>query len=156
MSEPTVPPMTPAPPANADGPAQLPDDHPLVLSLAAQKSEIKALKEKAARLDQIEAANKTAEEKAAEREAAAEKRAIEAEARATRREVALDHRLSKEDAALLDDVVDEEAMRRLAARLASAAEDKRKPNNYVPLEGTNKTPPDDDRRAFVRKLTGRE
>lgn len=151
MSEPVTT-DAPAPPANADG-LQLPDDHPLVKSLAAQKAEIKALKEKAARLDEIEAASKTAEQKAAEREAAAVKRAAEAEARAVRREVALEHKLSPGDAALLDSVVDEDAMRALAQRLA---DDKRKPNNYVPIEGTNQTPPADERLAFVRRLTGRE
>ena len=155
----TTTPPTAAGASASDGtpePAQLPDDHPLVLSLQAQKAEIKALKEKARRLDQLEDAQKTAEQKSAEREAAAEKRAADAEARAIRREVALDFKLSKDDAALLDTVGDEDAMRALAKRLAVAAEDKRTPNNYVPTEGTAQTPPDDDRLAFVRRLTGRE
>ena len=145
MSETATPPVEPqetGQPANR-GPVQLPDDHPLVKSLAAQK-------------DEIEDAQKTAEQKSAEREAAAEKRAADAEARAARREIALDFKLSKDDAALLDTVADEDAMRALAKRLAVAAEDKRTPNNYVPTEGTAQTPPDDDRRAFVRRLTGRE
>ena len=155
---------TPTPPAEQDQPAsgdqsapvKLPDDHPLVTALATQKDEIKELKAKAARLAEIEDAQKTAEQKSAEREAAAEKRAADAEARASRREIALDFKLSKDDAALLDTVSDEDAMRALAKRLAVAAEDKRTPNNYVPTEGTALTPPDDDRLAFVRRLTGRE
>ena len=158
MSETATPPVEPpetGQPANS-GPVQLPDDHPLVKSLAAQKDEIKELKAKAARLAEIEDAQKTAEQKSAEREAAAEKRAADAEARASRREIALDFKLSKDDAALLDTVSDEDAMRALAKRLAVAAEDKRTPNNYVPTEGTAQTPPDDDRLAFVRRLTGRE
>ena len=158
MSETATPPVEhpeAGQPANS-GPVQLPDDHPLVKSLAAQKDEIKELKAKAARLAEIEDAQKTAEQKSAEREAAAEKRAADAEARAIRREVALDFKLSKDDAALLDTVGDEDAMRALAKRLAVAAEDKRTPNNYVPTEGTALTPPDDDRLAFVRRLTGRE
>lgn len=110
----------------------------------------------AKKLEQFEEAQKSAEQKAAERESAANQRAAEAEARAARREVALDFKLSKDDAALLDAVADEDAMRVLAKRLAKAAEDERKPANYVPNEGTNPTPPSDDRRAFVRKLTGRE
>ena len=158
MSETATPPVEhpeAGQPANS-GPVQLPDDHPLVKSLAAQKDEIKELKAKAARLAEIEDAQKSAEQKSAEREAAAEKRAADAEARAIRREVALDFKLSKDDAALLDTVGDEDAMRALAKRLAVAAEDKRTPNNYVPTEGTAQTPPDDDRLAFVRRLTGRE
>lgn len=135
---------------------QLPDDHPLVKSLAAQKAEIKALKEKAGRLDQLEEASKTAEQKAADRAAAAELRASEAEARATRRDIAIEHKLSKDDAALLDDMKDEDAMRRLAIRLAKLAEEKPKGGNYVSREGTNQTATTDERRAFLRQLTGRE
>lgn len=159
MSEPIVTTETTA--ASADEVTaqdlQLPDDHPLVKSLAAQKAEIKALKEKASRLDQLEEASKTAEQKAAERAAAAEERAINAEARATRRDIAIEHKLSKDDAALLDDVKDEDAMRRLASRLAKlAAEDKPKGGNYVAREGTNQAVTTDERRAFVRQLTGRD
>lgn len=152
----TVTPELVADASASDGttePIQLPDDHPLVLSLQAQKAEIKALKEKTRRLDQLEESQKTTEEKAAEREAAAERRAAEAEARAVRRETALEFRLSKDDAKLLDAVIDEDAMRALAQRLA---DDKRKPSNHVPSEGTNQPAPSDERLAFVRRLTGRE
>src|SRR5690606_16660079 len=100
------------------------------------------LKAKAAKLDEIEEANKSEAEKVAERLAKAERAAAEAEARALRREIALEHKLSKDDAALLDAVSDEDAMRRLAARLAEqAAERDRHISNhgaYVPAEG--KTP----------------
>lgn len=145
-----------AQPANSEQakPMELPNDHPLVTALAAQKEEIKTLKEKAARLDQLEEAQKSAEEKAAEREAAALKRAADAEAKALRREVALENNLSKDDAALLDTVNDEDAVRALAKRLAADA--KRKSGNYVPSEGNNQPAPADERRAFVRRLTGRE
>lgn len=153
----TVNPPVPASADAAPDSIQLPDDHPLVKSLAAQKAEIKALKEKAARLDQIEEASKTAEQKAADRAADAELRAAQAEARATRREIALEHKLSREDATLLDSVADEDAMRALAVRLAKQAEDKPKGRNYVPNEGTGQsTTPLDEQRAFVRRLTGRE
>ena len=145
-----------APPANSEQakPIELPDDHPLVTALAAQKEEIKALKEKAARLDQLEEAQKSAEEKAAEREAAALQRAADAEAKALRREVALENNLSRDDAALLDTVTDEDAMRTLATRLAADA--KRKSGNYVPGEGNNQPAPVDEARAFVRRLVGQE
>lgn len=41
------------------GPTQLPDDHPLVKTLAAQKEQLRELKAKASRLDEIEEATKT-------------------------------------------------------------------------------------------------
>lgn len=109
----------------------------------------------AKKLAELEEAQKSAEQKAAEREAAAERRAAEAEARAVRREIALEHKLSKDDAALLDAVSDEDAMRSLAVRLAKQAEDKPK-SNYVPQEGRAQTATTDERRAFVRRLTGRD
>lgn len=115
-------PPSPAPEPESTEPAHLPADHPLVKAFAAQKDEIRTLRDKARRFDEIEEASKTAEEKAAERLAAAEKAAAAAEARATRREVALDHKLSKEDAALLDSISDEDTMRAFAARLAPSDE----------------------------------
>ena len=99
-----------------------------------------------------EEATKTEAEKVAERLAEVEKRAAEAEARATRRDIALEHKLSWEDAALLDDLTDEAAMKKLAARLASESDKKR---NHVPREGNNPETASDDRRDFVRRLTGR-
>lgn len=144
------PPSDPNGAAETD-PARLPDDHPLVKALAAQKDEIKALKAKAARLDEIEDASKTEAQRAAEAQAAAEQRAVQAEARALRREVALEHSLSTADAALLDGITDEDAMRALAARLATATP--ARPGNTAPIEGsTPKQSLDDDRREFVRNL----
>lgn len=147
-----VPESTEAVP-NGDGeaPMNLPDDHPLVKTLAAQKEQIRALKERTQRLDQIEESQKTEAEKAAERLSEAERRASEAEARALRREVALDHKLTADDAALLDTITDEDAMRALASRLATASDG---PSNYVPREGNNPRPEPDGRRAFADFLTG--
>src|SRR5690348_17084897 len=71
----------------------LPDDHPLVKTLAEQKKAIRDLKARAAKLDEIEEAQKSEAEKAADRIAKAEKAAQDAEARALRREIALDHKL---------------------------------------------------------------
>jgi hypothetical protein len=113
----------------------LPDDHPLVKTLAEQKKAIRDLKARAAKLDEIEEAQKSEAEKAADRLAKAEQRAAEAEAKALRREIALEHSLSKDDADLLDSLTDEAAMRRLAERLAAANADKRKNGNHVPSEG---------------------
>ena len=99
-----------------------------------------------------EDAGKTEAEKVAERLAEVEQRAADAEARATRRDIALEHKLSREDAALLDSLTDEAAMKALAARLAGESDKKR---NHVPREGNNPETASDDRRDFVRRLTGR-
>lgn len=114
----------------------LPDDHPLIKTLAEQKKALKELRARAAKLDEIEEAQKSEAEKAADRLAKAEQRAAEAEAKALRREVALAHGLNSDDAELLDNLTDEAAMRRLAERLAAANEDKRKQGNHVPNEGS--------------------
>lgn len=108
-------------------------------------------------LGQLKEAQKTAEQKAADREAAATKRAEEAEAKALRREIALDptgdgksSALSATDAALLDDLTDEDAMRRLARRLAAS----KTKSNSVPREGSNPAAGTDDARETVRGLFG--
>lgn len=105
------------------------------------------------RLSEIEDAQKSEADKAAERLAEAERKAAEAEARVLRREVALEHKLKPEDAALLDAVTDEEAMRALALRLAGGGEDK--PKNHAPREGANPRPGEDELAAFARGLFGR-
>ena len=130
-------------PTTGEPPAEirLPDDHPLVKTLAAQKAEIKALKEQ----------QRGGADDLSERVAEAERRAAEAEARALRREVALEHKLSKDDAALLDNLTDEATMQALAARLAASGNR----NNHVPTEGNNPSPKEDGRRAFADFLTGR-
>lgn len=80
---------TPAP--STDGPIQLPEDHPLVKTLAAQKELIRGLKDKAGRLDELEEANKTELQKALERADAAEKAAETAEAARLRASIAARH-----------------------------------------------------------------
>lgn len=70
----------PAPETSAPAePIRLPDDHPLVKTLATLREENKGLKSKAGRLDEIEEAQKTELQKAQERADAAERRASEAE-----------------------------------------------------------------------------
>jgi hypothetical protein len=120
----------------------------------AKPADYEDLRAKAARLDEIEQANKTEAQKAAERLAKAEQTAQQAEARALRREVALEHKLSKDDAALLDAITDEDAMRRLAGRLAQGAEDRSKKSNHVPREGTHTKTAASDERETVRQLFG--
>lgn len=106
-------------------------------------------------LAQIKEAQKTEAEKTADRLAKAEQTARDAEARALRREVALEHKLPKDDAALLDSITDEDAMRRLAERLAAGIDSSTKKSNHVPREGTNSSKSaTSDERAFVRDLFG--
>lgn len=107
----------------------------------------------AARLAEIEDANKTEAQRAADAQRAAEERAVQAEARALRREVALEHSLSKEDAALLDGITDEEAVRALAARLAARGPDVQTPpaGFGIDLNGrtdSNTPTKDEQARAF--------
>lgn len=113
----------------------------------------------AKRLAEIEETQKTEADLFAERLAKAEAAAREAEARALRRDIALEHKLSKDDAALLDAVSDEDAMRRLAARLAEQAAERGNHIStngaYVPAEG--KTPPalnSDQLEQSLRKALG--
>lgn len=104
-------------------------------------------------LAQIRESQKSEAEKVADRVAKAEKAAADAEARALRREVALEHKLSRDDAELLDALTDEDAMRRLATRLATAESDRKKNGNHVPREGA--TPPSTEgaaERQFARNL----
>jgi len=118
---------------------------------AKYRTEAKANAGAAQRLAEIEEANKTEAEKAAERLAKAEQTAKDAEARVLRREVALEHKLGKDDAALLDSITDEDAMRALAARLAGGGS---KQKNHVPREGSNPASGSSDEREFARSLFG--
>lgn len=71
-------------------PIQLPDDHPLVRTLAAQKDQIKELREKAKRLDEIEDSQKTEAERASDQLAEATQRAEAAETALIQRDVAME------------------------------------------------------------------
>lgn len=85
------------------------------------RGEIDELKPKVAKLRELEDADKTEAQKAADRAAEAEQRATRAEAQAARLDAAIRHGLTEEDLDLLDgvpaDKVDERA-KRLAERLA--------------------------------------
>lgn len=143
----------PQPPARA---SEKPADEGTDWKAEARKWEQRAKENStaAARLAEIEDASKTEAQRAAEAQAVAEQRAVAAEARALRREVALEHSLTTDDAALLDGITDEDAMRALAARLATPAPTRH--GNTAPLEGATPAAPNDDRRDFVRRLTGRD
>ena len=96
MSDTTEPvvaaePVVETTPAADAGPIQLPDDHPLVRTLAAQKEQIKELKGKAGRLDEIEEAQKTELQKAVERAERAEQAAAAAESARLKASIAAKH-----------------------------------------------------------------
>lgn len=133
-------------------PIRLPDDHPLVTTLAAQKEQIKALKERAQRADELEQATLSEQEKAEAKVKAAEQRAAELEARNNIAEVALEYGLSKDDAQLLEGISDIESMRQIAKRLSEV---QTKSKHYVPTEGAGGPPSPDERREFANFLTGR-
>jgi hypothetical protein len=113
------------------------------------------VKEKAARLDALEAEKKTEAEKAAERLAAIEERATKAERRAIRSEIATEFSLSVEDAKALEHVESEEGMREIAQRLADKATRTKKNNNVVPREGNTNKPAEEPMRDFARTMFGR-
>ncbi|MEU7609544.1 hypothetical protein [Micromonospora sp. NPDC049204] len=151
----TVQPGPTVQPAPAQAPEAKPDEIDWKAKARDWERKAKANADAAKRLGEIEEAQKSEADKAAERLAKAEQTARDAEARALRREVAIDHKLSKDDAALLDSITDEDAMRRLAERLGQQAQDRRKQGNHVPREGNNQHPDkNSDMRAFARNLFG--
>lgn len=157
MSEtPPAPAPTPAGPKGAEGePAQLPDDHPLVKTLAAQKDEIKTLRAKAHRLDEIEDAQKSEAQKAVERIAELEQQTAAARSDALRFKVAAKYGIGDEDADLFLMGADEATLTRQAERLAGRS-DASKTRLRVPREGTPPGAPKvDEERAAARKLFGR-
>lgn len=79
------------------------------------------VKAKAEKFDQLEEANKSEVERAAAQTAAVETERDESRAETSRLRVALKHGLSESDAELLNDLRDEDAMSRLAERLAQQA-----------------------------------
>lgn len=122
---------------------------------AKYRTEAKANAEAAARLAEIEDAQKSEQQKAADRLAELERQVADAETRALRATIASSHGISAEDRDLFLTGADEETLAAQAKRLAERDSDRRKRNNHVPDEGDNPQPPQDDRREFVRRLTGR-
>ena len=72
------------------------------------------------------------------------------------RRVQAAHGIADEDADLFLTGSDEETLTAQAKRLAERESERKKRSNHVPNEGSNPQPPSDDRRAFVRRLTGRD
>lgn len=137
-------------------PNELPDDHPLVKTLAAQKAAIKELKAKASRLDEIEEAQKSESEKAADRIAKAEAAAASVPAQvseALRAHLVALHGIDTDKAELYLTATEPELLLKQVAGLVDMS-DTRKKKNIVPREGNNPTPSESDERAFVRGLFG--
>lgn len=131
---------------------QLPDDHPLVKTLEAQKATIKELKARTKRLDEIEEASKTEAEKTADRIAKAEAEAETVPAKvagALKEHLAGIHGFEPEDVELFLTATDPELLLKQVTRLLGQS-GKRK--NHVPREGQSKQPSDSEEVAFVRDL----
>ncbi|HET8556185.1 MAG TPA: hypothetical protein VFL58_02625 [Gaiellaceae bacterium] len=111
------------------------------------------LKAKAARLDEIEQANKSEIEKASEARAKAEADAAAARAEALRLRVAAKHGISDEDADLFLTGTDEATLTKQAERLSQRVADRKKQGNVAPREGGNPNPSSTgDLREFTRGL----
>lgn len=120
-----------------------------------QEKRAKENAEAAKRLAEIEDAQKSEAQKAADALAKAEQRAAEAEAKALSLQIATEHKLGAEDASLLAALPDEDSMRALAKRLAGQVEEQKKNGNRVPKEGTSTTSGptgDDEMREFARSV----
>lgn len=154
----------PAPPAVNDGkntgqdaiPTVLPEDHPLVRALAAQKDEIRALKDKARRLDEIEDAQKSEAERAAENLARVKADAESARAELMRYRVAAQHGIvDTEDIELFLTGGTEEKLQQqakaLAARIAAASTPRGPKPNPAQREGDT---PTEDKDATARAFFG--
>ncbi|HET8537612.1 MAG TPA: hypothetical protein VFL73_10585 [Solirubrobacteraceae bacterium] len=114
------------------------------------------LKAKAARLDEIEQANKSEIEKANEAKAKAEADAATARAEALRLRVAAKHGISDEDADLFLTGTDEATLTKQAERLSERVADRKKRGNVAPKEGgsADKVDGTNDLREFTRNLFG--
>lgn len=114
-------------------------------------------RERAKFADYDELKAKAGEKASAEdRLAELEKRYADAEVRALRANIASEYGIGAEDRDLFLTGNDEESLTAQAKRLADRESDKKKRNNHVPNEGSNPQAPSDDRREFVRRLTGRD
>lgn len=119
---------------------------------AKYRTEAKANAEAAQKLAELEEANKSEVQKAADRAAEAERLAEQARAEALRWRVAAKHGISDEDAELFLTGTDEETLTKQAERLTERVADRKKNGNVVPKEGSTSQPKDDELRAFTRQL----
>ena len=134
---------------------QLPDDHPLVKTLAAQKATIRELKAKASRLDEIEESQKSEAEKVADRLAKADAEVAGIPSKvcdALKDHLIKIHEIDQEDAELFLTATEPDLLLKQVDRLVGQS-GKRK--NIVPREGRNPNPaPTDPTRDFLRSING--
>jgi hypothetical protein len=119
-------------------------------------SDYKDLKDKAAKFDELDAANKTEIEKANDRATKAESEAAALPskvAEALRAHLVDLGVVSKDDEVLLT-ASDPDALLAQVKRLNERAEDRKKNGNVVPKEGANTPTATSDERTFVRELFG--
>ena len=98
MTETTVEPPVVAEPATTVEPIQLPDDHPLVKTLAAQKAELKEARAAKVKLTEIEEAAKSETQKLQDRAETAERELTATRLEVLRNSVALDNHLTPSQA----------------------------------------------------------
>ncbi|SIH90536.1 Uncharacterised protein [Mycobacteroides abscessus subsp. abscessus] len=135
---------------------KLPDDHPLVKTLAANKIEIKELKAKAARLDEIEEAQKTQAQKDADRITKAEAEAATVPSRvanALKEHLVTLHKIDAEDAELFLTGDNPELLLKQVARFLEQT-DKKSKSNRVPGEGTNGRVKPSGMQEFLGEING--
>lgn len=119
-----------------------------------QEKRAKANADAAKRLADIEEAQKSEAEKAADRLRQIEAERDEARRDALRFKVASKFGIVDEDADLFLTGSDEETLTKQAERLAKHSSDRKKNGNVVPREGSTSTAVPDDERATARALFG--
>jgi hypothetical protein len=148
----TEPATEPATTPSSQEPAQLPDDHPLVRTLAAQKEQIRDLKGAKTELDEIKEAQKSEAEKAADRIRELEGAVPTARLSAFREAAVKFGGIPSEDAELFLTASDEETLLKQAERLMAQHKDTRKNGNHVPREGASTSAVEPPERDLVRAL----
>lgn len=135
---------------------EFPQDHPLVRALDAQKAEIKALKAKAKRLDDLEESQKSDAQKWADRVAKAEAEAATLPAKVTealKGHLVEIHKIDEEDSELFLTATEPELLLKQVARLLDRP-GKRQSKNHVPNEGNNPNATPSEEVTFARNLLG--
>ena len=120
---------------------------------AKYRKEAKANAEAASRLAEIEEAQKSEAEKAADRVRQLESEVEEARRESLRFRVASEFGIPTDKAELLLTGSDEETMRKQAEALRADTDQRKTNSNVVPKEGrTTREPAEDEMRAFARNL----
>jgi hypothetical protein len=119
---------------------------------ARYRTEAKAGADAVARLAEIEEAQKSEAQKAADRVAAAEAKAAASQSEALRLRIAAKFGIGDEDADLFLTGSDEETLKKQAERLADRAGQQRSNGNRVPREGASPKANETEESAFARQV----